>query len=199
MDYNKKRKLIIGIAVFILFLLYALKNFSIIIRAIGFIAGIIIFYLIDHLFKINFEFKHYIYLILILFFGILLAPLYFFSENYDKMLHLISPILGGCLIFYMIDNKKLNFQWKLLITFMFIVSFLTIHEIGEYFMDWLWDMKLQGVYIRDISGIEKLNLVLNPHDDTMIDLIFGTIGGIIFAIGKTINHLYEKRKSITAL
>jgi len=197
--YNKKRWLIIGIAVFSLLVLYLLKNSSMFVRVAGFIAGMVIFYLLDYLFKINFKFKHYIYIATILFFGIILSPLYFLSENYDKILHLISPIIGSCLIFYMIDKKNLNFQWKLLITFMFIISFLTIHEIGEYIMDILWDMKFQGVYIRDVSGIEKLNLVLNPHDDTMIDLIFGTIGGLIFTTGKTINYFIRKRISLTKL
>jgi len=138
-------------------------------------------------------------MITILFLGIILSPLYGIYSLYDKVVHFINPILGSCLVFYIINKQKLSFQWKLLITFMFIVSFLTIHEIGEYLIDLLWDFKLQGVYLRDISGIEKLNLVLNPHDDTMIDLIFGTIGGLIFTTGKTINYFIRKRISLTKL
>ena len=197
--YNKKRWLIIGIAITILLALYLLKNSSIFIRIAGFIAGLIIFYLLDTFFKINFKFEHYIYMITILFLGIILSPLYGIYSLYDKVVHFINPILGSCLVFYIINKQKLRFQWKLLITFMFIVSFLTIHEIGEYLIDILWDFKLQGVYLRDISGIEKLNLVLNPHDDTMIDLIFGTIGGLIFTTGKTINYFIRKRISLTKL
>ena len=128
------------------------------------------------MFEVDFEFRHYIYIIIILSFGILLSPLYFLIESYDKILHFFLPILASFLIFYIADKQKLSLQWKLLITFMFIVSFLAIHEIGEYVLDLLFDLKLQGVYIRDISGIEKLNLVLDKNSDTMIDLILGALG-----------------------
>jgi len=54
-------------------------------------------------------------------------------------------------------------------------------------------LKLQGVFIRDISGIEKLNLVLSQHDDTMLDMIFGLLGGLVFTIGKTGGYFYKRK------
>ena len=120
-------------------------------RVFGFIFSLIIFYVIDHMFEIEFKLRHYVYMMIILVFGILLSPFYFLSENYDKILHLIMPIFGCLLIFYIIDKKNLEMQWKLFITFIFILSFLTMHEIGEYLLDFIWDLKLQGVYLRDIS------------------------------------------------
>jgi len=193
MDAKKKRWLIICIAIGVLLILYFLKNSSMFVRVAGFAIGFLIFYFLDTFFKINFQPKHYIYILIILISGILLASLYFLSENYDKILHLISPILGSALIFHMINNQRLNFQWKLLVTFMFILSFLALHEMGEYLIDLLWDFKLQGVYIRDISGIEKLNLVLPKNDDTMIDMLIGTLGGAIFTIGKSITYMWKKK------
>jgi len=77
---------------------------------------------------------------------------------------------------------------------LFITSFLMFHEIGEYLMDKLWDMKLQGVYIRDIGGTEKLNLIQSQIDDTMVDLIFGILGAITFIAGKTLTYLYKNKK-----
>ncbi|MCF7910053.1 hypothetical protein K9L16_00065 [Candidatus Pacearchaeota archaeon] len=194
MKYQTKRKLITGLVVFLLLVFYLLKNFSWSVRISGTIFGLFLFYLIDYLFKLNFELRHYIYVIIILFFGILLSPFYFMSEHYDKILHFILPIFGSCLIYYIADKQRVSFKWKLLITFMFIISFLTIHEIGEYLLDLLWDLKLQGVYVRDISGIEKLNLVMQKHDDTMIDLILGIFGGLVFVIGKTSVYLFKKLK-----
>lgn len=195
MEYKKKRRLIIGVSIFLLFVLYLFKNFSLLIRVLGVIFGLVVFYLFDHLFKIDFKLRHYYYVLLILFCGIIFSPLYFSSPNYDKILHFLLPILGGILIFYIIDKQKLSLQWKLLITFMFVVSFLTIHEIGEYLMDILWDLKLQGVYLRDISGLEKFDLVIPKNDDTMMDLILGMIGSLFFVAGKTIVHFYKKRKN----
>jgi len=193
MEPRKKRWLIIGIAVGVLLVLYFLKNSSMFVRVAGFVTGLVIFYVLDIFFKINFKYRHYIYVTLILAFGILLAPFYFLSENYDKIMHFVAPILAGSLIFYMINNKRLNLQWKLLITFMFVVSFLAIHEMGEYLIDLLWDFKLQGVYIRDISGVEKLHLVMPKNDDTMIDMLLGTAGALVFVAGKIIGKLFKKK------
>ncbi len=104
------------------------------------------------------------------------------------------PILGCVLIFHIVDKKELNMQWKLWVVFLFIMTSLTIHEIGEYLMDQLWDLKLQGVYIRDISGAEKLNLVMSKIDDTMIDLIVGAIGALAFIAGKTTSYFWKTKK-----
>lgn len=195
MNYTCKRRWIIGVSIFLLVLLYFIQNFSWIIRVGGFLLGLIIFYLIDHLFVIYFKPKHYILMGLILSSGILLAPLYFLHPAYDKVLHFISPILASILIFYIVDEKKLSIQWKLWITFLFVTSFLMFHEVGEYLIDKLFDMKLQGVYIREgISGIEKLNLVQSRIDDTMIDLIFGSFGALTFSIGKIVGLFFEKRR-----
>ncbi len=193
MKYQNKRRLIIGISLFLLLGFYLTRNLSENVRVLGFIFGIILFYIIDYMFNINFKLIHYIFVIIILTFGVLLSPLYFLIESYDKILHFILPILASFLVFYVVDKQKLSMQWKLLITFMFIISFLAIHEIGEYLLDLLFNLKLQGVYLRDISGLEKLNLVLSKHDDTMIDLIFGTLGAALFILGKTIQYSYKRR------
>jgi hypothetical protein len=194
MNFVNKRRLFMGFALLILFILYLLKNYSMFLRVAGFLSGLIIFFFMDYLFKLDFKKRHYSYVIIILFFGILLSPMYFLSENYDKILHFISPIFGSVLVFYIVREKNISFQWKLLITFMFIISFLAIHEMGEYILDYLWDLKLQGVYIRDTSGIEKLKLVMAKNDDTMIDMMLGTLGGFVFVVGKTISHFIEKKK-----
>jgi len=179
----------------LLFALYTFKNLSMSTRIFGSLVGLWVFYFIDHAFDVDFKESHYILLAAILLFGIILSPLYFISSIYDKILHLIIPILGCILIFYIADKKNLSLQWKLFISSMFIVSFISLHEIGEYLMDLLWDLKLQGVYIRDITGLEKFDLVLDKNDDTMIDIIIGTIGGILFTLWKVSVHYYQKHFS----
>lgn len=194
MDYVYKRRWILGITLALLLFIYFFKNFSAIVRVFGFLMCLIIFYSVDHLFDIKFKLHHYYLIMIILATGILFSPLYFFYSSYDKILHFISPILGSIVIFYVVNEKKLPMYWKLWITFLFITSFLMFHEIGEYLMDKLWDMKLQGVYIRDIGGTEKLNLIQSQIDDTMVDLIFGILGAITFIAGKTLTYLYKNKK-----
>lgn len=194
MDYKKKRILIIGISLFLLLVLYLFKNLSNNVRVFGFILGIVIFYFIDHFFEVKYDFRHYIYIIVILGTGILLADFYFLYSIYDKTLHFLLPILGCLLFFYIIDKKDLNFQWKIFITFLFVMTFLTFHEIGEYLLDVLWDWTLQGVQVKDISGANKLNPVMSRIDDTMIDLILGFFGVMIFMIIRTISYFWKKRE-----
>jgi len=193
MQYTTKRRLIVVISVVLLFAIYLLGRLSFLINIAGVIFGLAVFYTIDHLFEIKFKLRHYLYVILILFGGILFSPLYFISTDYDKILHFVMPILGSIMIFFVVDKLKIKFQWKLLITFTSILAILTIHEIGEYLIDKIWDLKLQGVYLRDISGFEKFDVVQGGLEDTMFDLIFGMLGSLFFSISKTICYLYNKR------
>ena len=193
MQYSTKRRLIIGISIVLLIILYIFKNYNFMIRVAGVLFGLWIFYFVDHAFKAKFYFRHYVYILTILVFGILLSTFYWSYPNYDKILHLIMPILGSIMIFFLVNKLKIKFQWKLLITFTAVLSMLALLEIGEYLFDIFLDLKAQGVYIRDISGLEKYNLVLDRIDDTMIDLMLGTAGAIIFSVGKTFCYFYNKR------
>lgn len=197
MEYVNKRRLIIGISLFLLLAFYLFKNLSTSLRIFGFIFGLVIFYLADYMFEIDFKLKHYYYIMIILAFGILFSPLYFFHSIYDKILHLIMPIFGCLLIFHIVDKQKLSIQWKLWIVFLFIITAVTMNEVGEYLIDRLWDLKLQGVYIRDISGAEKLNLIMSKIDDTMIDIILGIIGALSFISCKSISYFYKKKKNLS--
>ncbi len=200
MNYKNKRRLLVGFFSFLLLILYIFRSYSVILRIIGLSLGFVVFYFIDHSFNLEFSLKHYVYFLIIAVFGVLLSPLYFISENYDKVLHLILPIFAASIIFFMVNKLDIKFQWKLLLTFLVIVSFLAFHEIGEYLLDKLLDLKLQGVYLRsEIVGLEatKLNLVQEKIDDTMIDMIFGVLSAIIFSIGKSIEYYFKKGKGKT--
>ena len=193
MEHKNKRRLIIGISLFLLLGFYLFKNLSEGVRIFGFIFGLFVFYTIDRMFEIDFKLRHYIYVMIILAAGILLADFYYLYESYDKILHFLLPILGGLLFFYVVDKQKLSFSWKLFITFLFIMTFLAFHEIGEYLLDVLWGWTLQGVQIKQMSGANILNPVMSRIDDTMIDLIMGALGTTLFVIGKIIEDLWKKK------
>ena len=195
MEYKLKRRLIIGISIILLIILYIFKNYNFMIRVAGVIFGLWAFYFLDHAFGIRFHLRHYIYIIIILIFGIFLSPLYYISESYDKILHLAMPILASIMVFFIVNKMKIKFQWKLLITLTSMLSILAVLEIGEYLFDMFLDFKLQGVYLRDLSGLEKYDLVLNKNDDTMIDMMLGFAGAIIFSISKSVCYFYNKRHS----
>ena len=182
----------IAIGIFVLSILYALKNTSYFVRVSGFIFSILLFFLFDSFFHMGFNKDHYIIFILISATGILLSPLYYLSQYYDKVLHIVSPFLICILVFFLVNKLKTKFSIKLFIAVMITISLLALFEIGEFTLDKLFDWKLQGVYIRDISGVEKLNIIMDKNDDTMIDLILGTISSLLFAITKTVIFNYKK-------
>tara|TARA_Y100000310_G_scaffold61798_1_gene57031 strand:+ start:28 stop:627 length:600 start_codon:yes stop_codon:yes gene_type:complete len=193
MEYKNKRWWILGISIFLLIFFYIFKNYSSIYLIADAIIALWAFYFVDHAFNMNFKNRHYGYVFGIIILGILLSPLYFLNSSFDKVLHLLMPILISIIAYYVLDTKtKLNFKYKLLITFMFMVTLLALWELAEYIVDYFWDFKMQGVYLRDITGLEKYNLVLDKNDDTMIDLMLGVAGTGIFMIGKNICRIFNK-------
>jgi len=191
---HKKKIIYISVGVAILIVLYLLQNTSYLLRAFTFIFSVGLFYLADVFFSLRFKMSHYLILIFIATAGILLSPLYFLSPNYDKILHLVSPFLIGILFFFLIDKTELKLSTKLLMTFAVVIMSLSLFEIIEFLLDQLFDLKLQGVFIRDISGIAKLNIVLDKNSDTMLDLILGTIGSLIFVGYKVVENWVKNRK-----
>lgn len=183
LDYRKKRALLIVLSVIILFAVYFFKSASFILRALATLAVLGLFYSIDHFYDIQFKKRHYVFILIIATLSFLASPLYFIYPDYDKIQHFIQPMLTCSLVFYMISKLHLELKWKLAFTFFTVIAILGIFEIGEFALDSLFDLKLQGVFLRDISGIEKFNLLMEPLKDTMIDLIYGVLGVAIYCIG----------------
>lgn len=156
------------------------------VRIIGFLISIFLFWLADYLLNFGFEYYHYLMFILICAAGILLSPLYYAFKYYDKVLHFLSPFLFCFLIFFIVDNLDEGMSVKLFLTFAVTVSFIIIVETGEYVIDKLFGWELQGVYIRNRSGTVKLDMIQSKIDDAMQDLIFGIAGCLFFILIKII-------------
>ncbi len=182
--------IIIGIIIFVL--LYALKNTGYSLRLATFLFSALLFYAIDLWLELNFEKRHYGIFIIIAVTGIIFSPLYFISPNYDKILHLVAPVFLSALFFFLLDKVKIKYSTKIFLTFTVMIAGLSVFEIGEYLLDQLFDLKLQGVYLRDLSGVAKLDIILDKNDDTMIDMIFGFVGALIFVLIRTI-IFYQKK------
>jgi len=193
MDYSHKRRLVLGFFLLVLVLLYIFQNVSMLIRTIGAIVSLLLFYFVDSSFKFEFKLRHYIYVLLMIIAAFLLSPLYFLSTIYDKIQHFFMPLLGSIIVFFSVDRFKIDFKWKLFITFTTLMALIVFLEIGEYLFDILFDLKLQGVYLRDITGLERLNLIQSRIDDTMIDMILGVLGSATFALFKTMGFFYKKK------
>lgn len=189
--YRHKRRTIFGISLVLLVILYLFKDASLLLRVLSSIGLLVFFYVIDHYFDLRFEARHYVYVIIFAVFGLMLSPLYYIYSSYDKIQHFILPMLFASIVFHVISKLKLSLYWKVVFTFFVTIGFLGIFEIGEYVLDELFDMKLQGVYLRDFEGLAKFNLIVNRIDDTMVDMFLGIVGSGLYT---SVLYGYLKRK-----
>lgn len=180
-EYRTKRRVVIGASFILLLMIYFFKDSFFILRVSTAIALFILFYSIDHFFKIRFKHRHYFFIILIAILSLFLSPLYYLYPNYDKIQHFFQPMLLCSIIFHMTSRLKLDIKWKIIFAFFVSTALLGLFEMGEYLLDYLFDLKLQGVYLRDISGLDKFHLLQTPIDDTMVDLAYGFLGSGTYA------------------
>lgn len=192
--YHHKRLIIGLISILVLTTIYLSKgSTSLTLRYSTFLGMIIGFYILDHLFDIRFHLKHYILILIIGVGGILMSPFYFIYSSFDKFQHFIFPMFLCSIILYMVNKLRLEMKWKLTFTVLSVIAILGIFEIAEYILDIFFEWKLQGVYIRDITGLEKFNLILDPLDDTIIDLSFGILGSSLYGLYAWIIYKINKR------
>ncbi len=156
---------------------------------------LLLLYYLDYHLNIRFELKHYFYIILILFAGILFSPIYYIYYSYDKLLHFIIPTLWCMVVFYLVNKLKIPFGTKLLFTFSIVTMSLVFMEVIEYSLDTFLGHTFQGVYLTaDIHTLQRMDLILSKIDDTMIDLIAGISGSLLFIAVKTGFFYYKKFK-----
>lgn len=194
LSFDKKRWLIVGFSLALLIGLYTFKNTSFLIRTLSAMALIGFFYAFDHYFDIQFMFHHYLFIFIIAVTGFMLSPLYFIYPSFDKILHFVLPFLYASIIFFMIARLKLSRGWDLLFTFFIIVGSLALFELGEYALDLLFDLKLQGVFLWNQDGSQKFDIILDRNDDTMMDLALGTLSAAIYSGARFLRMAFTRKK-----
>ncbi|MBD3253426.1 hypothetical protein GF386_06845 [Candidatus Pacearchaeota archaeon] len=144
---------------------------------IKFIGLLVIFYFWDYLLKVDFKLRHYLYVLFVGFFGIFLGYMGFVYFHYDKLFHLIGPVLLTDILYY--NLRRYHYKKKEAIVFSFFVAFslLCFYEIIEFLLDFIFNTHTQGCFFYS-NGI--FEMVLDRNTDTMIDLIFGIIGSFSY-------------------
>ena len=117
-------------------------------------------------------------------FGELFLRLFYIFPIFDKLIHLLSPLII-CTFFYFIFEKKISNK-KILILFSVALS-LSLElawEIIEHFFDQYFNTFLQGVHLLSVETYETGPIeVMSRLDDTIWDMFFNLIGSISFAVG----------------
>lgn len=189
LSYKTKRRIIFGMALLVVALLFIFRNLSFLILSLSAIAFLVMFYMGDHLFDIRFKTRHYYMAIFIAVASFLLYNLYSFYAPYDKILHFVQPILVSALVFHMALELKVDLKWKLVFTFFVVTGLVGMFEIGEYVLDLFFDLNLQGVVLRGLQEFgEELVFLQAPIDDTMIDMSLGVLGSVVYVVYILIFH-----------
>lgn len=120
------------------------------------------------------------FIILSMYFGNVLN-FYTYIKNYDKVLHFLSGIIISLLsiivycYFTQEDIENINKRFLMFFSIIFITSLAGLWEIWEFSTDRIFGLQAQ----------------CNSLIDTMLDMIAGTIGGIISLI---LIYMYGIRK-----
>jgi len=115
--------------------------------------------------------KNYRFLIPLFIWLNLLGEIYFYYnfQYYDKILHTIIPLfICYCIFDY---TKKVNFKNKIIV-FLITLGVLSSFEIFEWLLDVLFNLNMMGVMSNGV-------LLMTPIDDTIIDLIMGSLASIL--------------------
>lgn len=153
------------------------------ISLVGLAIVIFSFYLADKSFNLNFKKRHYFYVYFTSIAGITMSFLYFTFPYYDKVQHFFFPMMYASIIYFTISKKlNLNLFWKLSFTFFIIIGSLSMFELLEYFLDFLFDWKLQGVFLENTLFPGGYETILNRIDDTMIDIALGILGTLTYIL-----------------
>lgn len=182
-DFHKEEKFwFIAITALVAIALYFFWDSSFLVRSVAAVCFLFIFYAGDKIYRIGFTNKHYILFIILIVATVLASQIYFIWPQYDKLQHFAMPILISAMVFFMVNKLKLEMKWKIWYTFFIAVAILGLFELIEYSIDQFFDFKLQGVFARDPSGLNKYHTLLQPLDDTMIDMFFGVLGTTLYCI-----------------
>ena len=192
-NYHSKRWSTLTLAVIILGMIYFFRDEGFLLRAVSAASFILFFYAVDHWFDVRFKPIHYAFIVIIAIASLLLSPLYYIYPQYDKIQHFAQPILLCSIIYHMVSHIRLEMKWRLIFTFFIVISILGLFEMAEYTLDQVFDWNLQGVYLRDITGLNKFDVVVEPIDDTMIDLFFGVAGTCIYGLAVFLYLRHSRR------
>ena len=159
----------------------------------GLIVIIFCFYLADKSFNLNFKKRHYFFIYFTLIVGVFLSFLYFKYPYYDKFEHFFFPMMYASIAYHIVSRHKLNLFWKLFFTFFIIIGSISIFELVEYFLDLLFDWKLQGVFFENLGNYE---IILDKIDDTMIDVGLGVLGTLAYVFSVVFIEFRKKHKRL---
>lgn len=157
----------------------------------GVIIAFFSFYFFDRIFKCHFKKRHYVYIAFMAITAFMMSFFYFSILYFDKLQHFFFPLMTASIVYHLVSRLNIPRKHAIIFTFFIVLGITTIFELIEYSLDFIFDWKLQGVFLWDPVIEGKLMVILEAIDDTMIDLFLGILGTWTYLIG----ILFFKEKS----
>lgn len=121
-----------------------------------------------------------VFIILMHLFGEVYFELFYVFPNYDKILHLINPILLSILIYSILKSKGKDNYRRILATILILLILTILWELLEFALDQIFGSYMQGVHLKTGKGIfssQDGNIkVMNRTTDTILDSIISLFG-----------------------
>jgi len=116
--------------------------------------------------------------------------LYFQFEYYDKVIHIFIGVLLASILYQYYTQYTQNLKLKKEMVFFSALGMLAFWEIYEYILYAFFGYPAMGVILNGVN-------IMSALDDTMFDLICGSLGAIIYLIFKKekINERIKKAET----
>lgn len=179
MEFNYRIKgLVIFICCILGLIIYLFLKEQIEHSIVVFLVLLLLFYFLDLIFRFKFKKRHYFFVIFIASAGILFGFLQFYFFYLDKILHFIGGVMLGSVVYHM----AIKFNKKKALILVFLIAFFVIvfYEFSEFLADVLSSTNLQGVFVYS-NG--KLVEVMSKALDTVLDILLGGIGVLVYIVG----------------
>lgn len=107
-----------------------------------------------------------------------LGEYYFFYHwiYYDKLLHFFVPLFITIIVYNHLEIKSRHISKKILVFFI-VLGVGAGFEVFEYFQSGFFHFPSVGVYA-------DTTLIMPPHQDTIWDLTFNSLGSLIYLLFK---------------
>ncbi|MDP3966028.1 MAG: hypothetical protein Q8Q04_00680 [archaeon] len=120
-------------------------------------------------------------LFLINLFGELFIGLFYIIPQFDKIIHILSPLIGCTLFYFLFEKKIKNKKMLILFSVILLISWGALWEIVEYFSDKYFHTLLVGVHLAGIENFKPIQ-IMEPLEDTIYDMFYSLIGTVVWAI-----------------
>ena len=114
-------------------------------------------------------------------FGEVYLGFFYSLSYYDKIIHLLSPLIICTMLYFMLEKKAPDKKTRVLLSVSILLSFELIWEILEYFSDLYLGTFLTGVQLIMFENSKSVQ-VMPSYQDTIYDMLFNLAGSLVFMI-----------------